>query len=366
MSDMWKSRSPPTPLDLEGIMTDSFVLRQEPPNGVAPVTHNGAAAPKLKDQRTLSLKDNVMLFIDSTNRIADRLRNGEETVSFDKDDEDTLDFVTAASNLRSSAYGIETKTRWEVKEMAGNIIPAIATTNAIISGLIVLQALHLLRKSHDKLKNVHLQFKPAVPLSTIALSPPNPQCGVCRDTYALLRCDPARATLGEVVKGLLGDDEREVSVYEGQRLLSDPDWDDNHERTLESLSVTRGKFLAIVDEDGELATISVGIALLPYETRFLLRFRIRIEADFRTAGTTIPLILSRSSFLLRYLNQRVVLNHRHLHPKPRTKRMVNACCPWNERTGSSISRRHPRSPRSPMQSSVKSTRHPVWRKWMDQ
>ena len=28
-------------------------------------------------------------------------------------------------------------------EMAGNIIPAIATTNAIIAGLIVLQALHL-------------------------------------------------------------------------------------------------------------------------------------------------------------------------------------------------------------------------------
>ena len=32
-------------------------------------------------------------------------------------------------------------------EMAGNIIPAIATTNAIIAGLIVLQALHLLRRS---------------------------------------------------------------------------------------------------------------------------------------------------------------------------------------------------------------------------
>lgn len=161
---MWKSRSPPIPLDYEGIMHDSFVLR---PNGVPAVNGqaNGAAPPKLKDQRALSLKDNVVLFIDrcgvkpiwqlamltfhsSTNRLAARLQNGEDTISFDKDDDDTLDFVTAASNLRSSAYGIETKTRWEVKEMAGNIIPAIATTNAIVSGLIVLQALHLLRKSH--------------------------------------------------------------------------------------------------------------------------------------------------------------------------------------------------------------------------
>ncbi len=39
----------------------------------------------------------------------------EETISFDKDDDDTLDFVTAAANLRSAAYGILGKCRWEVK-----------------------------------------------------------------------------------------------------------------------------------------------------------------------------------------------------------------------------------------------------------
>ena len=57
--------------------------------------------------------------------------------------------------------------------MAGNIIPAIATTNAIIAGLIVLQALHLLRKSYDALRNVHVQFKPSMPLSAIAMYLPN-------------------------------------------------------------------------------------------------------------------------------------------------------------------------------------------------
>jgi len=147
--------------------------------------------------------------------------------------------------------------------MAGNIIPAIATTNAIISGLIVLQALHLLKKSHAKLRNVHLQFKPAVPLSTIRLSEPNKECGVCRDTYAVLACDPSRTLLGDVVKGILGDDEREVSVYEDKRVLSDPDWEDNFDRTLESLNVTRGKFLSIVDEDGNWSTISLAVSLIP-------------------------------------------------------------------------------------------------------
>ncbi|KAJ8082447.1 E1 ubiquitin-activating protein uba2 [Marasmius tenuissimus] len=278
MSDMWRTRTPPTPLDFEKIMEGS----SDPPqihseamnasaNGSDPIPNgqtngkapSGKGQPSLKDQRTLSLKDNLLLFVSSTERLAARLQAGEETISFDKDDDDTLDFVTAASNLRSTAYGIQVKTRWEVKEMAGNIIPAIATTNAIIAGLIVLQALHLLRRSYDKLRNVYIQFKPAVPLSTVNLSPPNPACGICRDTYTSVLCDPSRATVGDVVKGVLGDDDREVSVYEDKRVLSDPDWDDNNDRTLESLNVTRGNFLSIVDEEGEWGTISVAIGLLP-------------------------------------------------------------------------------------------------------
>ena len=36
-------------------------------------------------------------------------------IAFDKDDEDTLDFVLATANLRATAYGIPTKTRFDVK-----------------------------------------------------------------------------------------------------------------------------------------------------------------------------------------------------------------------------------------------------------
>jgi ubiquitin-like 1-activating enzyme E1 B len=77
-------------------------------------------------------------------------------------------------------------------------------------------------------------------------------------------CDPRRTTLAEIVNGILGGKGmREVSVYEDKRVLSDPDWDDNLERTLESLNVTRGQFLSIVDDDGDLETISVGVSHLP-------------------------------------------------------------------------------------------------------
>lgn len=161
-------------------------------------------------------------------------------------------------------------------EMAGNIIPAIATTNAIVAGLIVLQALHMLRKSYDRMRSVHIQIKGNVPLSASKMCGPSDGCGVCRDTYAVLLCDPARTTLGEVLSGVLGSGdegeaegewqgtgEREVSVYEDKRILSDPDWDDNLERTLESLNVSRGNFLTIVDEDDEWGSISLSIGVLP-------------------------------------------------------------------------------------------------------
>lgn len=42
--------------------------------------------------------------------------------------------------------------------MAGNIIPAIATTNAVISGLIVMEALKILANEFNKCKTVNNQF----------------------------------------------------------------------------------------------------------------------------------------------------------------------------------------------------------------
>ncbi|TDL19017.1 hypothetical protein BD410DRAFT_774396 [Rickenella mellea] len=293
MSDMWSNRAPPVPLNYHEILNDSFVLPNHPetdaatsngpfvpqnkahtnghnvPNASSSSTASGSGGAGLKDQRELTLRENLELFIHSTNRLSMRLNSGEDTISFDKDDDDTLDFVTAAANLRAAAYGIGGKSRWEVKEMAGNIIPAIATTNAVISGAIVLQALHLLRKNYGGLRNIHLQLKPEVPLNGSSVGAPAPECGVCRDTYVELLCDPSRVTLGEAIERILGDGDdegtgpRDVSVYEDKRILSDPDFDDNLERTLESLGVTRGKFLTIVDEDGEWGNVAVAIGVLP-------------------------------------------------------------------------------------------------------
>ena len=80
--------------------------------------------------------------------------SAESLIEFDKDDEDTLDFVTASANLRSTIFGIETKSKFDIKQMAGNIIPAIATTNAIVAGLCVLQSFKVLRGEYASTKEV--------------------------------------------------------------------------------------------------------------------------------------------------------------------------------------------------------------------
>jgi ubiquitin-like 1-activating enzyme E1 B len=69
--------------------------------------------------------------------------------------------------------------------MAGNIIPAIATSNAIIAGLVVMHALNILSGKKENCQSVYLRTKPNHKGQMIVrerkLIPPNPECRVCAD-----------------------------------------------------------------------------------------------------------------------------------------------------------------------------------------
>ena len=140
---------------------------------------------------------------------------------FDKDDEMAMRFVTAASNLRSYVFSIEPiQSLYDTKGIAGNIIPAIATTNAIVAGLQVLQAFHILKcqltHGNDKegagadIKKtcrytycLREKTRKGYLLQPTQLPPPNPNCFVCRNAIISLALNTKEWTLDMLLTRVL-------------------------------------------------------------------------------------------------------------------------------------------------------------------
>jgi ubiquitin-activating enzyme E1 len=60
-------------------------------------------------------------------------------IEFEKDFDLHVEVVTSASNLRARNYGIQPADKHKTKFVAGKIVPAIATTTSLVTGLVCLE-----------------------------------------------------------------------------------------------------------------------------------------------------------------------------------------------------------------------------------
>lgn len=151
--------------------------------------------------------------------------------------------------------------------MAGNIIPAIATTNAMTAGLCVLQAFKVMRGQLNKAKFAFLTRSNERVIASENLQPPNPHCATCGVAYATLEVDAKRAKLSDLIDTLkeqLGYGE-DFSVKRENDLLYDIDEDVHLEKTFEELGLKADTFITVFDEADENTKVEVQLSVIEKE-----------------------------------------------------------------------------------------------------
>ena len=243
MDKLWKERKAPVPLDVDNL-----------DENLSPNNESG-----LPDQKIWTIKECIDKFSGCVDQLKEELMLKGDFLVWDKDDDASLDFVVSASNVRAHIFDIPRKSRFDVKSMAGNIIPAIATTNAVISGLIVVEALKTLQGDIDKCRTIYLNKRPSVRKKLLQPSPlvtPNPKCYVCSTKpEAKVMMDCSKITVKSLEEKLLKQQfgviapDVEIEDGKGTILISseDGETEQNNSKALFEFGITNGTRLKIDD-----------------------------------------------------------------------------------------------------------------------
>jgi len=266
MENLWKTRTKPNPINNE-----QYKKALEINMDVEDDNNNS----KIKDdQKIYSIEENINMFKECLELLVQRQLKGKEvdpefSMSFEKDDDVIMKFVAATANIRAHIFSIEQLNRFKIKEIAGNIIASIATTNAIISGIIIMDAYKILNNQLKECNTIYLTHDSSSNVFVKEfLAKPNPRCAVCRKSYFVLTINIEKFTLNDLLtKVLTGPKDKnglglngDITICEDQRILYDFDFDDKINDTFSKVKIEDGKYLNITcDDDDKMYNVMIYI-----------------------------------------------------------------------------------------------------------
>lgn len=213
--ETWKNRNRPKPIYSSEFMPNDLSQQNGSmeKNGAANDISSVSAMASLgmkNPQDVWSLKENSRVFLEALKLFFLKREKEIGNLTFDKDDQLAVEFVTAAANIRAASFGIPLHSLFEAKGIAGNIVHAVATTNAIIAGLIVIEAIKVLQNDTKNYRMTYCLEHPTRKMLLMPVEPfePNRSCYVCSETPLSLEINTHRAKLRDfvekIVKSTLG------------------------------------------------------------------------------------------------------------------------------------------------------------------
>ncbi|KAL2986764.1 hypothetical protein AAZX31_12G225700 [Glycine max] len=207
--ETWKNRNRPKPIYSKDILSDEPAQQNgnlEKKYESDELSVSAMASLGMKNPQDIwSLKENSRIFLEAFRLFFTKREKEIGNLSFDKDDQLAVEFVTAAANIRAASFGIPLQNLFEAKGIAGNIVHAVATTNAVIAGLIVIEAIKVLK---NDIKNYRMTYCLEHPARNMLLMPvepfePNKSCYVCSETPLSLEINTNRSKLKDLVEKIV-------------------------------------------------------------------------------------------------------------------------------------------------------------------
>uniref|UniRef100_A0A0N4ZA27 E1 ubiquitin-activating enzyme n=1 Tax=Parastrongyloides trichosuri TaxID=131310 RepID=A0A0N4ZA27_PARTI len=144
-----------TDIEFRQILSSVDVPKYEPKSGIKIATTEAEAKSSNDINDTEEVVSDLETDLNKLNITKNKLLT---PIDFEKDDDTNhhMEFITAASNLRAANYSIKPADRMKTKQVAGRIIPAIATTTAAVAGLVTIE-LYKMIDVDGKLPNIPME-----------------------------------------------------------------------------------------------------------------------------------------------------------------------------------------------------------------